>query len=348
MRLESKEALVVLQLIRMALNSSCQIDLPEGIDWDKALDLATEQGVSSLCLEAMEQLPVGFVPKIQLLQWIGQSEIQRNQYEQAWDVACKLDKMWAAEGIQATVLKGRAISQYYAVPCHRFSCDLDLFIENGWDRACEILESNGVQLGHEVYKEVEFTMDDVYVECHRYITPLRGNKHLLAFEHYLRSLLNNGQATVFEGATLVCPPLMFTVMLFVEHALGDFLHGKLLLKHIVDWAVLRKQDVDWKAFDARCKEFKFDRFVALIGALADVVEGQKEYEALQPAYQEALDEVFKEQEPFGKRTWFQRRVNLFFDIIKNGKKFRNYGYTSMPSFLFNSMWSHFFDKEVKL
>lgn len=339
---------IVLQLLRKALNPSYQMNLSEGIDWDKALDLATEQGVSALCLEAMEQLQVGLIPKLQLLQWIGQTEMQRNQYEQAWKVACKLDKIWAVEGIQATVLKGRAISQYYAVPCHRFSCDLDLFIGNGWDRACEILVSNGVQLGHEVYKEVEFTLDDVYVECHRYITPLRGNKHLQAFEQYLREFLNGEKPSFFEGTTLVCPPLMFTVMLFVEHALGDFLHGKLLLKHIVDWAVLRKQNFDWEVFDARCKEFKFDRFVALIDALADMVEGKTEYEALQPAYQEAFEEVFKEQVPIEKRSWFQRRVNLFFDIIKNGKKFRNYGYTSMPSFLFNSMWTHFFDKEVKL
>lgn len=263
-------------------------------------------------------------------------------------MARKLDKMWAAEGIPATVLKGRSISQYYAVPCHRFSCDLDLFIENGWDRACEVLESNGVQLVHEVYKEVEFTLDNVYVECHRYITPLRGNKHLQAFEHNLRSFLQSEQPLFFEGTTLVCPPLMFTVMLFVEHALGDFLHGKLLLKHIVDWAVLRKQVVDWAVFDAHCKSFKFDRFLALIDALADVVEGKTEYEALQPAYQETIDEVFKAQVPVEKRTWFQRRVNLFFDILKNGEKFRDYGYTSMPSFLFNSMWTHFFDKDVKL
>lgn len=338
----------VLQLLRKALNISCQIDLPEGIDWDKSLDLATEQGVSALCLEAMGQLPVGLIPKIQLLQWIGQTEMQRDQYEQAWNVACKLDKMWAAEGIQATVLKGKAISQFYTVPCHRYSCDLDLFIENGWDRACVILESNGIQLGHEVYKEVEFTMDDVYVECHRYITPVRGNKHLQAFEHYLRSLLNGEQTTFFEGTTLVCPPLIFTVMLYVEHALGDFLHGKLLLKHIVDWAEIRKQGIDWKAFEVQCKEFKFDRFVSLIDALADVVEGKTKYEALQPEYQDAFDEVFKDQVPVEQHTWFQRRVNLFFDIIKNGKKFRDYGYISMPSFLFNSIWAHFFDKEVKL
>lgn len=74
---------ILLQLLRKALTPSCQLDLPEGIDWGKVLNMATEQGVSALCLEAMEQFPVGFIPKMQLLQWIGQTEMQRAQYEQA-------------------------------------------------------------------------------------------------------------------------------------------------------------------------------------------------------------------------------------------------------------------------
>lgn len=232
----------------------------------------------------------------------------------------KLDRLWAVEGIRATVLKDRAISQYYAVPHHRYSCDLDMFIGEGWEWACELLEGQGVELGREVYKEVEFMMDDVYVECHRYITPLRGNRQLQAFERYLRSLLESGKPTFFEGTTLVCPPLMFSVMLYVEHALGDFLLGKLLLKHVVDWVVLRRQ----------------------------AVEGKREYEALPAAYKEAFDEMLREQEPqSGQRSWFQRRVSLFFDIIRNGKKFHRYGYTSMPSFLFHSVWTHFFEREVR-
>ena len=100
---------------------------------------------------------------------------------------------------------------------------------------------------------------------------------------------------------------------------------------------------------AKCKEFRFDRFVALIEALADVVEGKKEYEALPAAYKEAFDEMLREQEPqLGQRSWFQRHVQLFFEIIRNGKKFSRYGYTSMPSFLFHSVWTHFFEREVKL
>ena len=117
------------------------------------------------------------------------------------------------------------------------------------------------------------------------------------------------------------------------------------------WARLdigHRQGVDGVVFHAKCKEFKFDRFVRLIDDLADVVEGKKEVGALPDAYKEAFEDIFQEPEIEVGQSWFQRRVHLFFAILKNGKKFRKYGYTSMPSFLFNSVWTHFFDKEVRL
>ena len=312
------------------------------------LNLASEQGVQGICLEAIEQLPAGTIPQPTLLQWIGLSELQRQQFEQTWRVACKLDKLWAAEGIQATVLKGRSIAKYYPVPSHRYSCDLDVFIGGEWGRACELLEEQGIRLEHEVYKEVEFTLDNVYVECHRYITPVRGNKHLKEFERYLRLLLDSEPKEFFEGTTLVCPLLMFTVMLYIEHALGDLLHGHLTLKHIVDWVVLRRQSFNREVIYSRCKEFKFDKFLPLIEALADVVEGKKDYNELPASYREVFDEMFKTPVAKSPRSWFERRVDLFFEILWNGKKYRQFGYTSMPSFLIKSVWAHFFDKEVRL
>ena len=337
----------LLLLLRKALDNSYQVELPKGADWTSVLELASEQGVQGICLEAIEKLPAGTIPQQTLLQWIGLSEMQRQQYEQTWRVACKLDKLWAAEGIQATVLKGRSIAKYYPVPSHRYSCDLDVFIGGDWGRVCELLVGQGIRLEHEVYKEVEFTLDNVYVECHRYITPVRGNKHLKAFERYLRSLLDGEPKECFEGTTLVCPPLMFTVMLYIEHALGDLLHGHLTLKHIVDWVVLRRQSVDWDAFNVKCRAFKFDKFLPFIEALADVVEGKMEYQELLPSYQEEFDDIFKTPVAKSPRSWFGRRVELFFSILHNGKKYQQFGYTSMPSFLFNSVWAHFFDKEVK-
>ena len=338
----------VLQLIRKAVDNSCQIELSGDIDWSGVIALASRQGVVALCLEAVEFLPTIVIPKQFILQWIGTAEMQRQQFEQTWGVACKLDKLWVEDDIHATVLKGRSVAKYYPVPSHRYSCDLDVFIGEEWEKACVLLEKQGIQLVHEVYKEVEFTLDNVYVECHRFITPIRGNKHLKEFEYYLRSLLDCGPKEYFEGTTLICPPLMFTVMLYVEHALGDFLHGHLTLKHIVDWVVLRRQAIEWDVFKAKCREFKFDKFLTLIDAFADVVEGKMNYEDLQSSYKEEFDDIFKAHKANSPHSWFGKRVELFFSIMRNGKKYRLYGYTTMPSFLFNSVWAHFFNKEVKL
>ena len=340
---------LILHLIQKSLNPDSVIEIPVDANWEEALDLAISQGVLGVCFEAVEKLPANQRPALEMLmQWYGHTEQKCSLYERTWAVARKLDRLWAAEGIQATVLKGRSIAQYYPVPSHRYSCDLDVFIEHDWERACELLENKGVRLEHEVYKEVEFTLDDIYVECHRYITPVRGNKNLLKVERCLRALLRCESKTCFDGTSLVCPPLMFNTILFVEHALGDFQQGNLTLKHLVDWVLLRRQSINWNVFEMRCKEFKFDRFVALMNALADVIEGKNCYESLSSSYREAFDEIFQVKESKKPRSWFQRRVNLFFDIIKNGKKFSRYGYTSMPSFLFNSVWTHFFDKEVRL
>ena len=348
----TKESLV-LYLIRKALSSNIESPFLSDVSneiWEDALILATRQGVLAICFEAIEQLSATQRPPLELLlQWYGQTEQQKLQYEQIWAVARKLDKLWTAADITATILKGRSIAQYYPVPSHRYSCDLDVFIEKDWENACKLLEEKGIQLEHEVYKEVEFTLNDVYVECHRYITPIRGNKNLQEVERYLRSLLHGEPKVYFDGTTLVCPPLMFNAILLVEHALGDFLQGNLLLKHIVDWVVFRKQNVNWETFNLRCKEFRFDRFVALIDAMADVVEGKLAYESLSSSYRDVFDEMFnKYSESSGHQSWFRRRLKQFFNIAKNGKKFRNYGYTSMTKFLFNITWAHFFDKEVKI
>lgn len=99
---------------------------------------------------------------------------------------------------------------------------------------------------------------------------------------------------------------------------------------------------------AKSREFRFERFVALIEALADVGEGKTEYYSLPTTYKDAYDDVLRAQEPSaGQNTWSRQRARLFFEILRSVKKYRDFGYTSMPSFLFHSVWAHFFDREVR-
>lgn len=179
---------------------------------------------------------------------------------------------------------------------------------------------------------------------------MRGNKTLLRFERYLRNVLRASPKRYFEGTKLVCPPLMFIVMLYIEHALGDLLHGKLTLKHVADWVVLRNQEIDRIEIEARCKDFGFYRFLMLMDALANVVEGKMEMASLPSSYREVMEAFFviptsviKE-----KNSWFARRVSLFFDIIRNRRYYKRFGYCSMERFLLSAVWTHFLAKEVVL
>ena len=391
----------LLQLVACGVGLKPEGEMPElsAGGWSALFALSEQLGVNGIAFDGVKRLSAApgtgrllpADPKLELrkLQWMGNAMRMEQQNAHMWQVAQKLDKWWSAAGIHALVLKGRSVAQYYPQPDHRFSCDIDVWIGEEWEQACRILGQHGIELCHEVYKEVEFTVDGVYVECHRYITPVRGNKTLQAFERYLRSLLaadgsdgfpnsrdpeipnsrdpelQNSRDPFFEGTTLLNPPFMFTVMLFVEHALWDFLHGKLLLKHVADWCVLRRElkgknlrmdHPDGQPakpvaeFERRCKEFGFDRFAPLIDAMADVVEGKAAPEALPESWQAAMADVLHPQavEKSGPKSWFRRRVDLFCDIVGNGRRYSEFGYCSMPRFLFSSVWAHFFDKDVEL
>ena len=349
---------MLLELIRTSLNKDCTIDdeVLKFADWNEMINIASAHGLSAIAYDGLKMSLDGNperrneIPKSLLLQWYGQCVHQTALFKKKWKAACSLSSLLGEHGIEAVVLKGRSIAQYYPIPEHRYSCDLDLFVAgDDWERACEILEAKGIRLEREVYKEVEFTFEGVYVELHRYNTPIRGNKTLLRFERYLRNVLKESPKTYFEGTKLVCPPLMFIVMLFIEHALGDLLHGKLTLKHVADWMVLRKQEIDRTEIEARCKDFGFYRFLMLMDSLADVVEGKMEMTSLPSSYREVVESFFvipssviKE-----KNSWFARRVSLFFDIIRNRRYYSRFGYCSMERFLLSAVWAHFFDKEVK-
>lgn len=350
---------IIFELIRTSLNKDCTIDdeVLKFADWNEMINITSAHGLSAIAFDGLEKAldsnpeRRNEMPTQLLLQWYGQCIWQTALFKKNWSAACSLSSLFGEHGIEAVVLKGRSISQYYPIPEHRYSCDLDLFVAgDDWDHACEVLEAKGIRLEREVYKEVEFTFKSVNVELHRYITPVRGNKTLLRFERYLRNVLKESPNTYFEGTRLVCPPLMFNVMLYIEHALGDLLHGKMTLKHLVDWVVLRKQEIDRTEIEVRCRDFGFYRFLMLIDALADVMDGKEEMSSLPSSYKEVFESFFVIPSSVvkGKESWFTRRVSLFFDIVRNRRYYKRFGYCSMERFLFHTVWAHFFDKRVRV
>lgn len=222
---DGKRVQTLIKVLRKGLDYKEKSDSSLG-ELSAARTVASAHGLSAIAYDGLEKAldsnpeRRNQIPTHLLLQWYGQCVQQSSLFKKNWSAACSLSSLLGEHGIEVVVLKGRSIAQYYPIPEHRYSCDLDLFVAgDDWERACEILEAKGILLEREVYKEVEFSFEGVHVELHRYITPVRGNNTLLRFEKYLRNVLKESPKTYFEGTKLVCPPLMFIVMLFIEHAL---------------------------------------------------------------------------------------------------------------------------------
>ena len=194
----------LMQILMIGLSGRGKKDLKDA-DLSEVINIASAHGLSAIAYDGLEKAlnsnpeRRNEMPKQLLLQWYGQCVHQTSLFKKNWSAACSLSSLLGEYGIEAVALKGRSIAQYYPIPEHRYSCDLDLFVAgDDWDHACEILEAKGIRLEREVYKEVEFTFKGVNVELHRYITPVRGNKTLLRFERYLRNILKESPKTFLK------------------------------------------------------------------------------------------------------------------------------------------------------
>lgn len=340
---------LVFELIQIALGKRKELSHNPSLEqWKEIRAFAYKNALAGIVYAAIEQLPKNQCPdKTVLMELFAQAALYKRNFYQQQKVAQKLAKLWHPISVEPIVLKGQSVAQYYPIPEYRYSCDLDLFADAGWQDACSLLESEGLTLEYEVYKEAQFRIDGVYVEFHRFVTPVRGKKNLHAFEVYLRDLLAKDQERC-DDDLLRKPPLMFNVMLCIEHALGDLLNAHLSFKHIVDWMVLRNLPIDKKRLREDCEQFGFARFLTLLDSITDVVEGKKKYQDLNPKEKRIFDELIAQKVKKQPTTWFKRRVEFFFEIVTNAKRFKDYGYCSMPSFLFHVIWAHYFQKEVKL
>lgn len=79
----------------------------------------------------------------------------------------------------------------------------------------------------------------------------------------------------------------------------------------------------------------------------------KVFESRYPEYKDVFDSFFggapRARGAIGRKPkgLLARRIELFFDIIRNERMYRRFGYCSMGRFLFGSIWTHFFDKRIE-
>lgn len=182
------------------------------VDWEKVYQLSQEQSVQGLLLQGIEeQKAKGIdlsVPKVLLLQWIGEVQVieQRNKEMNAF-IADLIEKLRKNE-IYTILVKGQGIAQCYEKPLWRCFGDVDLLLSaDNYEKAKEVLIplASEVETEYKGFKHLGMTIDGWVVELHgslRVGLPQRINRvldEIQADTFYggnVRSWLN-GQTQIF-------------------------------------------------------------------------------------------------------------------------------------------------------
>ena len=235
-------------------------------DWNYMYRLAQEQSVQGIVLRGLEELRAKgielSVPKVLLLQWIGEVQVieQRNKEMNVF-VADLIEKL-RKEDIYAILVKGQGIAQCYEKPLWRASGDVDLLLsDSNYDRAKEVLLPLATDIEQEFahFKHLGMTIKDWVVELHgtlhsrlskrvdRMIDKMQGN---VFFGGNVRSWDNN-------GAQVFLPAPNEDVIFVFTHILHHFYIEGVGLRQICDWCRLvytYRDSLNYGLLESRIRE----------------------------------------------------------------------------------------------
>lgn len=237
-----KTEYTLLKYLNMSLRQSARTDsLPSltSMDWEQLLALADRHEVLSLLANVWE--PDQF-PEEQ--RQVMQRKTARTVHKgiQLQVLTAKLTALLQKEGIRAVTLKGCAVARFYPVPEFRKTTDLDLFVENGAERAVQILCENGFAPSgkwHANHHYVLISAQKEVVELHTTWAEAFQEKHLNQYLEKLRKV-SSGHCRLIEwqGLKFYAYETAWQGFYLMIHMLQHFVGSGFGLRNLCDWVVL--------------------------------------------------------------------------------------------------------------
>ena len=316
--------------------------VPTTKEWEELFDMASSQGVVAVASEGLEKLSQKQRPPQELLlQWIGTSLQQKQLYSMQRKLVDELCGVWRAAGINVVELKGNSIGRLYYVPDTRYSCDFDCLLTD-YEKGNQVMEQHGVEVNRDFYKNSSFHWKDLYVENHQFCTPVRGNKDMKRLEQKLRQLLSDGTEESWYD---------FNALFLMEHAWAHFFENALSLKHLCDWAVLRKKKgemIDWTDFEQNAKDVGFWKFAESMNHLADLLCGVVALDALSQEDRRLLDDMLTENKDVSMNEGWKTRFQLFRNFFAQSWKYKMFSNHSAMYCLLRTVNGFVFDRNPKV
>lgn len=245
--------------------------LIEALGWERVFIIAERQGLSALCLDAVQQdadlsarIVSSQVEKQRMLKMYGASLQMERQYAKYEDAVTSLSNFASDCGLRMLVLKGYGLSLNYPKPAHRPCGDIDVYVLSSTDafQGYELLnEAVGEKLGIKVDVSSRhhscFAYKGFMVENH--ITVMDPDSHK-EYQELNKLLSEEAGKGVREVNGVLLPSFRFYSIHLLAHMAGDFASTGTNLRKLLDWVTFVESakdagGVDWNYVFATAESF---------------------------------------------------------------------------------------------
>ena len=353
----------LLKLIRASVVGNTDYTVPDSVDWNVLIAEAKRQSVPVIAVDGLQRLYDDGVYtdlgnkglRRKKARWFTKTMKYEQRYASQVASTQKLVSWFAAAGVQTIVLKGFTVSECYPIPSHRYSADFDCFLlKDGehfeaYELGNRVVEEHGLDVDRRFYKNSSFTIGELFVENHKFLTPFRGNDVLKKLERLLQGMIVDGELALIVETGVYAPPPLASALFLTEHAYSHFLHEGLNLRHFLDWALFKKRhasDVDWDAFERYVDEFGFRRFFDAFDHVGEFILGSRvELNAIE---QRLFDSIWSGLSATKEPSSFVGKLNIARNTLRAGWKYRTFSSISMLRALWIQVKGVLFERRVEL
>ena len=247
------------------------------VDYQEVMRLAEEQSVVGVITAGMEHVVDNAVPKVELLQFIGNTfQIEEQNKKMNNFIASLIGKMRREDEIYTLLIKGQGVAQCYERPLWRSSGDIDLFLSNdNYVKAKAFLSPLATNIEPEDKRRLHLgiKIDSWIVELHGTMHTGISRKMNAVSDEVYKDIFYNGKVRSWNnnGTLIFLPNANNDVIIIFNHFLSHFYGEGIGLRQICDWCRLMwtyRETLNYGLLESRIRKMGLMTEWKEFGALA--------------------------------------------------------------------------------
>ena len=260
------------ELIQVALGTRTVLSrIPSENEWQQIYETAAKQSLVGVVLYGIEKLRAKnvelSVPRVLLLQWIGEIQVIEQQNRKLNEAAEHLTKIFKNGRLRSCVLKGQGVARMYDVRCKKSDVrstsaeqssecsrvqefkgasgslslrrqpgDIDLWVESGREKVLQFLKSSYLKTGTVVIHHVDTSIiDGVETEVHFLPSYSYNYLRYVKYKKYFKEEAKLQFDHFDEQVGFAYPTNRFNAVYLMMHIFRHVFHEGIGLRQLMDY-----------------------------------------------------------------------------------------------------------------